>query len=107
MPYLIVQSKWPSESTADLVKKAVEVSMKYPPDESLGEDVVPNAVHASHKGYRTIGITLVKEGKLEALWDRTVKAMAMYGPIHGLEYKIEVWATLEEAYAAIGQTPPG
>jgi hypothetical protein len=106
MGYLIVKSRWPSESTPDVVKMAIESTMKYPPDESLGEPVVPNAVNADYDGYKTIGITLVKEGKLEALWDRTVKAMAMYAPVHGFEYKIEVWATLEEAYAAIGQTPP-
>jgi hypothetical protein len=30
----------------------------------------------------------------------------MYQTIAGFEYAIEVWLTLTEAYAAIGQTPP-
>ncbi|MHA1916133.1 MAG: hypothetical protein ACW986_00955 [Promethearchaeota archaeon] len=86
---------------------AIESTIKYPPDDSLGEAVVPNAVSAGYDGYKTIGVTLVKEGKYEALWTRTVAAMAMYAPIHGFEYKIETWGTLEEAYTAIGQAPPG
>ncbi|MHA2400019.1 MAG: hypothetical protein ACXADU_14185 [Promethearchaeota archaeon] len=107
MAYLIVFTRWPSESTPELLKMAIEVNKKFPPDDSFGESVVPNAVSAGFKGYKTIGVTLVKEGMLEALQRRVMTMMAMYAPVPGFEYKIEIWATMEEAYTAIGQTPPG
>ena len=106
MAYLIVFTKWPSESTPEVLKKAIEITAKFPPDDSFGESVVPKAVSAGFKGNKTIGITLVKEGQMEGLQRRTMETMAMYAPVPGFEYKIETWATVEEAYAAIGQTPP-
>ncbi|MHA2186044.1 MAG: hypothetical protein ACXAAI_13710, partial [Promethearchaeota archaeon] len=65
MVYLIVKSRWPSESTPEVIKMAIESATKYPPDASLGEAVVPNAVNADYDGYKTIGVTLVKEGEFE------------------------------------------
>ncbi|MFX0080902.1 MAG: hypothetical protein ACFE94_04030 [Candidatus Hodarchaeota archaeon] len=106
MPYIIVQTRWPSEAIPAVVKKAIEVVAKYPQDESLGEQVVPNAVKATLDGIITMGVYLVKEGKFEEAMARTIATMAMYGPVPGFEYSIETWATQEEAYGAIGQTPP-
>jgi len=107
MGYLVVRTRWPSESTPEVLKMAIENVKKYPADDSLGEAVVPNAISAGLKGYKTFSVTLYKEGKLEELQRRLMASMTMYAPIHGFEYKFETWATVEEAYGAIGQTPPG
>jgi len=32
MPYLITFTKWPSDKTVDVVKKAIESTKKFPPD---------------------------------------------------------------------------
>jgi hypothetical protein len=106
MGYLVVRTTWPSESTPQVVKTAIEATVKYPPDDSLGEAVVPNAISAGLKGYKTFSVTLYKTGQLEELMRRNMEMMTMYAPIPGFEYKFETWATVEEAYAAIGQTPP-
>ena len=107
MPYLVVFVRWPGESTAAMVKKAIEVTKKFPPDDSLGEELVPNAINADMDGIKSLNVTLVKEGKLEETRRRAMAMVNMYLTIPGYKYTIETWSTIEEAYSSIGQTPPG
>ncbi|MBA7622651.1 hypothetical protein ES703_30029 [subsurface metagenome] len=107
MPYLVSTACWPSDKGDEVVKKAIEVIQKYPPDLSLGEPVVPNAIKASPEGMRAMSITEVKEGKLEAALKRATDVFVMYQPIAGFEWSVDIWFTVAEAYTAIGKTPPG
>ncbi len=107
MPYLVVLVRWPGESTAAMVKKAIEVNKKFPPDDSLGEELVPNAINADMDGIKSLNVTLVKEGKLEETRRRAMAMVNMYLTVPGYRYSIETWSTIEEAYTSIGQTPPG
>ena len=107
MPYLVTFIRWPGESTAAMVKKAIEVNKKFPPDDSLGEELVPNAINADMDGIKSLNVTLVKEGKLEETRRRAMAIVNMYLTVPGYRYSIETWATIEEAYTSIGQTPPG
>ncbi|MHA2182487.1 MAG: hypothetical protein ACXAAH_13790 [Promethearchaeota archaeon] len=106
MPYLVVFTCWPSDKIPEMVKKAIEVAQKFPPDDSLGEQVVPNAINGKLDGMKSLAVTLVKEGKLEETIARAGQIVNIYATIPGFEYSIEVWSTPLEAYAAIGQTPP-
>ncbi len=107
MPYLVSFVRWPSESTVEMVKKAIEVNKKFPPDDSLGEDLVPNAINSDMDGIKSLSVSLVKEGKLGEAILRSRSIANMYLTVPGFKYSIETWATLEEAYTSIGQTPPG
>ena len=107
MPYLVTFVRWPGESTAEMVKKAIEVTKKFPPDDSLGEELVPNAINADMDGIKSLNVTLVKEGKLEETRRRAMAIVNMYLTIPGYKYTIETWSTIEEAYSSIGQAPPG
>ena len=102
MPYLVTTRTWPSDKTAEAVKKTIEVVKKFPPDESLGEPVVPASVKATERGIQSIGISLAKEGKLEEALSRTIQSMVMYHDIEGYEYSVEVQFTVYEALAFIG-----
>lgn len=106
MPYIVVFTRWPSDKIPEIVKKAIEVAQKFPPDDSLGDQIVPNAIKGSLDGVKTIGITLVKQGKLEEALTRASATVNMYATIPGFESSVEVWSTVEEAYTSIGQTPP-
>ena len=106
MPYIVVFTRWPSDKIPEVVKKAIEVTQKFPPDDSLGDQIVPNAINTSLDGVRTISITLVKEGKLEEVLTRAGKTVNLYASIPGFEASVEVWSTVQEAYTSIGQTPP-
>ena len=59
-----------------------------------------------HKELKRI-LDLFNEGKLEEALLRARSIANMYLTVPGFKYSIETWATLEEAYASIGQTPPG
>jgi len=106
MPYIIVKTCWPSHQVPEVVKKAIEQIKKFPEDSSLGETILPNAVKATTDGFKTISVTEAAKGKFEELYARAGEIMQLYAPIEGFEYSIEVWATVAEAFATIGQTPP-
>lgn len=107
MPYLVAFAKWPTDKTAEMVKKAIEVVKKYPEDRSLGEPVIPNAFKGGLEGMRSISITEVKKGKLEEAITRSREIAMMYAAsVEGFEYSMEVWATQIEGWSSIGQTPP-
>ena len=108
MPYLISFAKWPSDKTAEVMKKAIEASKKFPADNSFGEDLVSdNAIKATEEGVRSLSVLHVSKGKLEEAYFNGQAVGNFYAlSIEGFEYKLEVWSTLEEAYGSIGQKPP-
>ncbi|MHA2289942.1 MAG: hypothetical protein ACXABG_14250 [Promethearchaeota archaeon] len=108
MPYLISFAKWPSDKTAEVMKKAIEAIKKFPEDESLGEGLVSgNAIKASEDGVKSISVLSVSKGKLEEAYSRGQAVGNFYAlSIEGFEYDMEVWANIEEAYGSIGQKPP-
>ncbi len=108
MVYLITFTKWPSYKTSEVVKIAHQVFKKLPPDESLGEDLVPgNAIKVTNEGAKTISITNVSEGKLKEAYLRAEAIANSYAMVvAGFEYNIEVWSNDNEAYGSIGKKPP-
>ena len=108
MPYLITFTKWPSDKTGEVIKKSIEANKKFPPDDSLGEDLVPgNAIKATKEGSKTITVFNVSKGKLTEAYFRAQSVGNFYAmAVAGFEYEIEVWSTIDEAYSSIGQKPP-
>ena len=106
MPYLIETIWYPSDKVMEVVEKYFEVIKKFPPDESLGNEVVPGAITAGPQGVEAMTILDVKQGKLEAAIERSRNAMAMYNSIVGVEYSIQLQSTVEEALASVGSSLP-
>ena len=108
MPYIISLVKWPSDKTGEVMKKALEANKKFPDDESLGEGLTSgNAIKADEGGVKSITVLNVSKGKLEEAYNYSQAVANFYAlSIEGLEYKIEVWSTIEEAYASVGQQVP-
>ena len=79
---------------------------KFPTDESLGETVVDAVTTATKDGLKTVSISVPKEGKLEESLTRTTATMAMFQPIQGFSYSIEIYTSAEESLAAIGMKMP-
>ncbi|MHA2287476.1 MAG: hypothetical protein ACXABG_01690 [Promethearchaeota archaeon] len=105
MPYLVIRSVYPPHKIDELVKKLMEVTPKYPPDPSIGEQVL-GAVKATEQGHISMTVFEVKEGQLDAAYARWTKGMAEYRNVEGFKYSIDVWSTGEEALATIGVTVP-
>lgn len=106
MPYVIATTWYPTHKTTEVAQRYFEMLEKYPPDDSLGEGVVPVAVTTTPQGIKTMGITDVKEGKLEEALSRSRESMVMFHDIEGFEYSIEVYMTVVEALAMIGMSLP-
>ncbi|MFW9802807.1 MAG: hypothetical protein ACFFFC_09160 [Candidatus Thorarchaeota archaeon] len=104
MPYIVTYSLYPTHKIPEVAKRYLEVLEKFPPDETLSEQVVPASVKATERGIATIGISLVKEGKLEEALSRTTQSMVMYHDIEGYEFSVEVQNTVSEALAFIGMS---
>lgn len=102
MPYIITTLIYPSEKAREVGGRYLEALEKFPPDESIGSNIVPAAVKSTHQGIRVLAISDVQEGKLEAAYTRTVNMMSMFHSIDGLVYTVEVHLKVEEAMAAIG-----
>ena len=106
MPYLVTSVKYPSHIASKVAKKYLEVLQKFPPDDALGENLVPSAVKLTDEGINILGVTLVKEGKLEEAWNNAVRTLAEFIDIEGYESSLEVWGTVQESLAAIGMKLP-
>jgi hypothetical protein len=102
MPYIFTTSMYPSDKAPEVAKRYLEAITKYPPDASLGTQIVPAAVITTLQGIKVIGIIEVKKGKLEDAMIRVAEMMAMFFNIEGFEYKMERYATVEEAMKTIG-----
>ena len=61
---------------------------------------------ATPQGIRVIGISEVKEGKLEEAYTRTVSMMVMFHSIEGFEYTVDIYLKVEEALPLIGMSSP-
>ena len=106
MPYIITTSLYPSHKGPEVAERYLEAIAKYPPDENLATQVVPAAVKSTHEGIKVLGISEVKEGKLEEALARAVNLMVMFQNIEGFEYTTEIHYKVEEALALIGMSPP-
>ncbi len=106
MPYIVTTSIYPTEKGPEVAEKYLEAIQKYPPDENLGDQVIPAAVKSTHEGIQVLGIVEVKEGKLEGALKRTVSMMVMFQSIPGYRYTTEIHYKVEEALALIGMNLP-
>ena len=97
MVYIVVKSWYPSHITEKVNERYLEMLQKFPPDNSLGDQVVPVAARASKDGFETLGLTLVKEGKFDEALLRIGGMMTMFSDIEGYEFSIETWVTVQEA----------
>ena len=106
MPYLVVTTMFPFDKAPEVGEKYLEALKKYPPDENLGIELVPAAVKSTLEGNISLGITEVKEGKLEEAFIRMGKFMSVFRGIKGFSTSIEVYLNATEAMANLGMTIP-
>ena len=104
--YIITTSFYPSDKAMEVAKKYLEYLKKYPPDQTLGSELVPAAVKTTEKGIKVLNIVEVKKGKLEESLNRAANEMAMFLSIVGFEYSIDVHLSVTEAMATIGMSLP-
>ncbi len=102
MPYIIVRTLYPSGKIDEVAKKYLEITEKFPPDETMGKVVVPVAVAITTDGVEAMGISEIERDKLADALDYTSKIMLEYRNIEGYKYEIKTWATVDEAFELLG-----
>jgi hypothetical protein len=105
MPYLVNQMTFPTHKTDEVTNTTMEMMKKYPLDENLME-ILAMCETRTENGIKFIGIGNPKEGKLAKAIELTNKQMAMYYDIEGVETKTEIWSTIDESFAIIGEKKP-
>ena len=106
MPYIVSFVKYPSLQGPKIAKKYLEYLQKFPPDDSLGELIIPSAVKITDEGIRALSVSRVKKGKFDEAWKLAIDQRAFFLDVEGYEGSVEVWATIEEALAAVGMKAP-
>lgn len=106
MPYIITTSSYPTHKAKKVAELYFDMLKEFPPDRSIEKELVPAAVTTTDRGIRVVNISLAKAGKLEEVYHRTGKAMAMFQSIEGFEYSIRVWSTVVEALETLGMKLP-
>jgi hypothetical protein len=102
MPYIITRCWYPPRKADEVVKKYFEVMEKYPPDETLGRQIVPVATTTSNCGYETMSVTEVEREKVGDALERQKTAFIEFRKIEGFNYEIKIWTTAEEGFARMG-----
>ena len=105
MVILIAESWFPHGKSEAVGKKFLEVRKKFPPDRSIGKEVLL-AIDATEKGMHAIAAYEVKDGKEKEALIRLQQVQLMYTDIEGHRYSIKTYLSAVEAMPLIGLKAP-
>ena len=107
MPYIVSTAIYPSERENEAREVFLEMMKTNPPRMDLSEVIIPMASQRSLEGIKIMAVSKVKPGKLEEALAYVSKRVHPYSKIPEFEYSIQIWSTLEEAFAVAGVPMPG
>ncbi|UCE54309.1 MAG: hypothetical protein JSV31_02390 [Desulfobacterales bacterium] len=102
MPYIIVKTCMPNERATEAANKYLEVTEKYPPDETIAKIILQSAIYVDEDGIHGLSISEPQEGKLEEALQRTETIMVEYLNVPDYRFEIQIWSTVQEALKYIG-----
>ncbi len=105
MVYYIVTNWFPGSSSDEVAKVYLEERKKYPRDKSLLK-VVAECIRSDEKGIKTMGVSEVKEDRLQEALKRQQEILTMYRNIDGYTSTLEVWWNPAEALGMIEMKAP-
>lgn len=97
--------KYPSHMQNEVVKKYLQISSKYSPDENVAEQLCAPVTTTEH-GVKVMSIWQIKEGKLEQALAYYRRYFYEFINIKNCEYSVDVWYTFEEAAGIAGIKVP-
>jgi len=101
----VVTNWFPGNMSDEVASVYLEERKKYPRDRSLLK-VVAECIRSDEKGIKTMGISEVKEGRLEEALKRQQEILTMYRHIEGYVSTLEVWWNPAEALGMLGMKAP-
>ena len=106
MVLVLGTSRFPVSKAKEVSKRYIEVAKEFPPDRSLGKEILVLAARIDGDEVEAIGLTEVKEGKYEEFYKRTMIAQLKYADIEGFTSKNEIFLSGVEAFPMIGLEMP-
>ena len=107
MPYIFVESWYPTDIVQEVADKYMEMLKQYPFDRSLGKETIPVAVTTNKKGIKVVSVMEVKPEKLYEATRWVGNRMILFQSIKGFEYKTRLYSTVVEALEPLGMSFPG
>lgn len=101
MPYIIIFTKFPTNSVEKVAQRYLELLQKYPIPDYI-KRLVPAATAASMEGHKSINVDEVKKKDLGDAMEYTTQFMIGFRDIEGYEYEIKVFVTVAEGLRYIG-----
>ena len=99
-------TRFPVNKGREVSEKYIEVSKEFPPDRSLGKEILRLAARITGNEVESIGLVEVKEGKYEEYLKRGMLIQLKYADIEGFTSKSEVFISGVDAFPMIGLEMP-
>jgi len=106
MVFIVLEGWYPQKIAPLVGQKYIEVSQKYPLDESLGKIVLPPIFNATRDGIHFISAYECKDDKVKHMILAIAKAMLMYAELEGYHYSMHTYIDSTEAFSLLGMKGP-
>ena len=102
MPYIVVKTCFPNERATEVANKYLEVTEKYPAEETMAKVILQSAINVDEDGIHGLFVSEPHEGKLEEALKRAEEIMVEYLSVPDYRWEIKLWGTPEEALKYLG-----
>ena len=106
MVYIVTETWWPPDKSAEVGKTFIKAANKFPEDRSLGKTVVQSATWAEKDGFRSISIYTVKPGKIKEAMDQHMNRLLILGDVEGYRFQVNLAYDIVESMPFVGLEAP-
>ncbi len=104
---MVVSTSWfPTNKSAEVGKKYLEILKQFPRDKTISKVIIPVGVRASSDGMKAFSVFEIKEGKLKEFMDLAYKQILIYSEIEGYKTEMEFYMSGVEALPLVGLKMP-
>jgi len=106
MVLVLSTTRFPISKAKEVGKRYLEVSRKFPPDKTLGKDILRLGTRIIGDEVESIGLVEVKEGKYDEYLELTTKVELMYADIEGINFKVDLFLSGVKSLPLVGLEMP-
>ena len=106
MVLIVIEGWYPAKIATLVGQKYIEVTQKYPLDESLGKMVLAPIFRATKDGIHFMSVYECKDDKVKHMMMALGKAMMMYTGIEGYHYSMDAYIDATEGFSILGMKGP-
>ncbi len=104
--YIVSETWWPPNKSAEVGKTYIEAMNKFPEDRSLGKTIVQSATWAEKDGLRALAVYTVKPGKIKEAMDIHMNRLLLLGAIEGYRFQVNIAYDIVESMPFVGLDAP-